>query len=53
MLIAQMGNTKKSDDAMKIYPGGFGETLAQMMKERKLSDKTRPVFFKIERIDVK
>lgn len=38
-LLAQIGNAKKSADAMRLYPGSFGETLAQMMKERKLSNK--------------
>lgn len=38
-LLAQIGNAKKSADAMRLYPGGFGETLAKMMQERKLSNK--------------
>ena len=38
-LLAQIGNAKKSANAMRQYPGSFGETLAQMMKERKLSNK--------------
>ena len=38
-LLAQIQGAKKSADAMRLYPGVFSETLVQLMKERKLSNK--------------
>ncbi len=38
-LLAQIQGAKKSADAMRLYPGAFSETLVQLMKERKLSNK--------------
>lgn len=39
ILLAQIQNAKKSSDALRLYPGSFGETLVQLMKERKMSTK--------------
>lgn len=38
-LLSQIQGAKKSAEAMRLYPGGFAETLVELMKERKLSAK--------------
>lgn len=38
-LLAQIQGANKSANSMRLYPGAFSETLVQLMKERKLSNK--------------
>ena len=38
-LLAQIQGANKSANSMRLYPGAFSETLVQMMKERKISNK--------------
>lgn len=38
-LLAQMQNAPKQSNAIRRYPGSFAETLVQLMKERKISNK--------------
>ena len=39
ILLSQIQGASKSANAMRLYPGAFSETLVQLMKERKLSNK--------------
>lgn len=39
ILLSQIQGASKSANAMRLYPGVFSETLVQLMKERKLSNK--------------
>ena len=39
ILLSQIQGARKSANAMRLYPGAFSETLVQLMKERKLSNK--------------
>ena len=39
ILLSQIQGASKSAKAMRLYPGAFSETLVQLMKERKLSNK--------------
>lgn len=39
LLLSQIQGASKSANAMRLYPGAFSETLVQLMKERKLSNK--------------
>lgn len=39
ILLSQIQGASKSANAMRLYPGAFSETLIQLMKERKLSNK--------------
>lgn len=39
ILLSQIQGVSKSANAMRLYPGAFSETLVQLMKERKLSNK--------------
>lgn len=39
ILFSQIQGASKSANAMRLYPGAFSETLVQLMKERKLSNK--------------
>ena len=38
-LLSQIQRASRSADAMRLYPGAFSETLVQLMKEKKLSNK--------------
>ena len=38
-LLAQIQGANKRANSMRLYPGAFSETLVQMMKERKISNK--------------
>ena len=38
-LLSQIQRASRSVDAMRLYPGAFSETLVQLMKEKKLSNK--------------
>ena len=38
-LLSQIQRAGRSADAMRLYPGAFSETLVQLMKEKKLSNK--------------
>lgn len=38
-LLSQIQRASRSADAMRLYPGSFSETLVQLMKEKKLSNK--------------
>ena len=38
-LLSQIQGASRSADAMRLYPGAFSETLVQLMKEKKLSNK--------------
>ena len=38
-LLSQIQRASRSTDAMRLYPGAFSETLEQLMKEKKLSNK--------------
>lgn len=38
-LLSQIQRASRSADAMSLYPGAFSETLVQLMKEKKLSNK--------------
>ena len=38
-LLAQIQGASQSANAMRLYPGSYSETLVQLMKERKLSNK--------------
>lgn len=39
ILLSQIQGAGKSANAMRLYPGAFSETLVQLIKERKLSNK--------------
>lgn len=39
ILLSQIQRAGRSADAMRLYPGAFSETLVQLMKEKKLSNK--------------
>lgn len=39
ILLSQIQGASKSANAMRLYPSAFSETLVQLMKERKLSNK--------------
>ena len=39
ILLSQIQGASKSANALRLYPGAFSETLVQLMKERKLSNK--------------
>ena len=38
-LLPQIQGANKSANSIRLYPGAFSETLVQMMKERKISNK--------------